>query len=170
LTFKQSAVGSHNQPNFRNPKSAIRNSFSFRNPPSLQDIDRERMQIRIVRYKGKKDRKTKLSVKFLPVPDDYIGENCPKEYLFEGACGDEYPLLSQQNMIRGVVTKAGIKKHVSVHTLRHTFAIHYRENRVDLRNIQAMMGNESSKSIEIYTHVTTRDFDQVKSPPDSLDY
>jgi site-specific recombinase XerD len=136
----------------------------------INDIDRERMQIRVVQSKGKKDRYTKLSDKFLPMLDVYIEEYRPKEYLFEGASGDEYSTRSIQNMIRDVVAKAGIKKHVTMHTLRHTFATHCLENGVDLRYIQSMMGHESSKTTEIYTHVTTKGFDQIKSPLDTLDF
>jgi len=135
----------------------------------INDIDSDRMQIRVAQSKGKKDRYTKLSVKFLPVLDAYIEEYCPKEYLFEGARGDEYSTRSIQNIIRDVVAKSGIKKHVTMHTLRHTFATHSLENGVDLRYIQAMLGHESSKTIEIYTHVTTKGFDQIKSPLDTLD-
>jgi site-specific recombinase XerD len=135
----------------------------------INDIDRDRMQIRVAQSKGKKDRYTKLSVKFLPVLDAYIEEYCPKEYLFEGARGDEYSPRSIQNIIRDVVVKSGIKKHVTMHTLRHTFATHSLENGVDLRYIQAMLGHESSKTTEIYTHVTTKGFDQIKSPLDTLD-
>ena len=136
----------------------------------INDIDRDRMQIRIVQSKGKKDRYTKLSVKFLPVMDKYMEAYCPKEYLFEGAKGDEYSPRSIQNMIRDIVAKAGIKKHVTMHTLRHTFATHSLENGVDLRYIQSMLGHASSKTTEIYTHVTTKGFDQIQSPLDTIDF
>lgn len=136
----------------------------------INDIDRDRMQIRIVQSKGKKDRYTKLSVKFLPVMDKYIAAYCPKEYLFEGAKGNEYSPRSIQNMIRDIVAKAGIKKHVTMHTLRHTFATHSLENGVDLRYIQSILGHASSKTTEIYTHITTKGFDQIQSPLDTLDF
>lgn len=136
----------------------------------INDIDRDRMQIRVIQSKGKKDRYTKLSVKFLAVMDEYTEEYHPKEYLFEGADGDDYSPRSIQNMIRDIVAKTTIKKHVTMHTLRHTFATHSLENGVDLRYIQAMLGHESSKTTEIYTHVTTRGFDQIKSPLDQLDF
>ncbi len=136
----------------------------------INDFDRERMQIRIEQAKGKKDRYTKLSLKFLPVMDDYLKEYHPKEYLFEGATGDEYSPRSIQNMIRDIVAKTGITKHVTMHTLRHTFATHSLENGVDLRYIQAMLGHESSKTTEIYTHITTKGFDQIQSPLDTIDF
>ena len=136
----------------------------------INDIDRDRMQIRVVQSKGKKDRYTKLSVKFLTVMNEYINEYHPKEYLFEGIDGDDYSPRSIQNMIRDIVAKTAIKKHVTMHTLRHTFATHSLENGVDLRYIQAMLGHESSKTTEIYTHITTKGFDQIKSPLDQLDF
>lgn len=136
----------------------------------INDIDRERMQIHVVQSKGKKDRYTKLAVKFLTAMDKYVEEYHPKEFLFEGAKGDDYSPRSVQNMIRDIVAKTEIKKQVTMHTLRHTFATHSLENGVDLRYIQSMMGHESSKTTEIYTHITTRGFDQIQSPLDTLDF
>jgi len=70
---------------------------------------------------------------------------------------------------KAAVKKAGIQQHTTMHTLRHTFATHSLENGVDLRYIQSMMGHDSSKTTEIYTHITTKGFDQIKSPLDNLD-
>lgn len=135
----------------------------------LPDIDRERKQIRIVQSKGKKDRYAKLSVKFTLVLDQYLDEYQPKDFVFEGAAGAEYSPSSLQNIIRAAATKAGITKHTTMHTLRHSFATHSLENGVDLRYIQSMLGHENSKTTEIYTHITTKGFDQIKSPLDNLD-
>ncbi len=136
----------------------------------LVDIDRDRMQIRVAQGKGKKDRYTKLSTRFLAVFDEYIEKYRPQDFVFEGATGDEYSPSSIQNIIKSVVQKAGIQKRTTMHTLRHTFATHSLENGVDLRYIQSMMGHESSKTTEIYTHITTQGFDQIKSPLDNLDF
>lgn len=135
----------------------------------MSDIDRERMQIRVEQSKGKKDRYAKLSVKFTAVLDRYIEMYRPVDYVFEGAAGGEYSPSSIQNIIRAAVLKAGIQKHTTMHTLRHSFATHSLENGVDLRYIQSMLGHSSSKTTEIYTHITTKGFDQIKSPLDNLD-
>jgi len=131
----------------------------------IPDIDRERMQIRIEQSKGKKDRYAKLSTKFLIILDEYFENYHPKQYVFEGAAGGEYSPSSLQNIIRAAAQKAGIKKHTTMHTLRYTFATHSLENGVDLRYIQSMMGHESSKT----NHITTKGFDQIKSPLDNLE-
>lgn len=135
----------------------------------LEDIDRERMQIRVEQSKGKKDRYTKLSNRFLVIYDQYVEKYKPVDFVFEGATGAEYSASSLQTIMKAATIKAGIKKHATMHTLRHTFATHCLENGVDLRYIQSMLGHESSKTTEIYTHITTKGFDQIKSPLDSLD-
>lgn len=135
----------------------------------LVDIDRERMQIKVEQSKGKKDRYTKLAVKFLVILDQYLAQYKPKEFVFEGAKGGEYSPSSIQNTIKAVSKRANIEKNVTMHTLRHTFGTHCLENGVDLRYIQSLMGHESSRTTEIYTHVTTKGFDNIKSPLDNLD-
>jgi site-specific recombinase XerD len=135
----------------------------------IKDIDSERKQIRIEQGKGKKDRYTLLSAKTLELLRAYFTAYRPKEYLFEGQDGGQYSTRSIQAFFQEICRKAGIKKKVSVHTLRHSFATHLLENGTDLRYIQALLGHESTKTTEIYTHVTTKGFDQIKSPLDNLD-
>lgn len=135
----------------------------------LSDIDRGRMQIRVEEGKGRKDRYTKLSARFLLTYDKYLEEHKPEVYVFNGAKGGIYSESSVQNMMSTTLKKAGITKDASIKTLRHTFATHSLEHGVDLRYIQSMMGHSSSKTTEIYTHITTKGFDQIKSPMDNLD-
>lgn len=134
----------------------------------IKDIDSSRMQIRIEQGKGKKDRYTLLSPKTLDLLRIYFKAYQPKEYLFEGQEGGQYSARSIQTFFREISKKVGIKKRVSVHTLRHSFATHLLENGTDLRYIQALLGHESSKTTEVYTHVTTKGFEQIKSPLDHL--
>ncbi len=134
----------------------------------LKDIDSKRMQIRIEQSKGKKDRYTLLSTKTLEILRIYFLEYKPKIWLFEGQGGEQYSDRSIQNILKMALLKTNIKKHITVHTLRHSFATHLLENGTDLRYIQNLLGHESSKTTEIYTHITTKGFDQIKSPLDKL--
>ncbi len=136
----------------------------------IKDIDSKRMQVRIEQSKGKKDRYTLLSKKILPILRQYYKEYQPKEWLFEGIKGNQYSAESVQSIVREACKKAGIKKKVSSHTLRHSFATHLLENGTDLRYIQSLLGHSSSKTTEVYTHITTKGFDQIKNPLDNLDF
>lgn len=135
----------------------------------IKDIDSHRMQIRIEQSKGKKDRYTLLSPKALELLRKYYVQYKPIDYLFEGQDTPMYSTRSIQQILKVACQKAGIKKNVTVHTLRHSFATHLLENGTDLRYIQLLLGHESSKTTEIYTHLTTKGFDQIKSPLDTLE-
>jgi integrase/recombinase XerD len=135
----------------------------------VKDIDSQRMQIRVTQAKGKKDRYTLLSKKTLLTLRQYFAEYKPEEWLFEGENKGQYSQRAIQNILRDAVTKANIKKHITVHTLRHSFATHLLESGTDLRYIQSLLGHSSSKTTEIYTHITTKGFDQIKNPLDNLD-
>jgi site-specific recombinase XerD len=134
----------------------------------IKDIDSTRMQIRIEQAKGKKDRYSLLSIKLLEVLRKYFKDYKPKQWLFEGINGGMYSPRSIQLIMGESVKKAGITKKVGVHTLRHSFATHLLEGGTDLRYIQSLLGHESSKTTEVYTHITTKGFDQIKSPLDRL--
>lgn len=135
----------------------------------LSDIDSNRMQIRVEQGNGKKDRYTLLSVRLLEILRKYYRDYKPKDWLFEGATSGKYSVGSIQAIMKDAVQKAGIKKKVRVHSLRHSFATHLLESGTDLRYIQSLLGHSSSKTTEIYTHITTKGFDQIKSPLDKLD-
>jgi site-specific recombinase XerD len=135
----------------------------------ITDIDSGRMQIRVEQAKGKKDRYTLLSVRLLEVLRKYFIAYKPKVWLFEGANGGQYSVSSIQAIMKDSTRKAGIKKKVSIHSLRHSFATHLLENGTDLRYIQSLLGHSSSKTTEIYTHITTKGFDKIKSPLDNLE-
>ena len=135
----------------------------------VSDIDSKRNLVLVRFSKGKKDRYTLLSKKTLAVLREYYLSYRPEGYLFEGQQGGQYSARSVQMILRRAVERAGIKKHVTVHTLRHSFATHLLENGTDLRYIQELLGHSSSKTTEIYTHVTNKGRDQLKSPLDNLD-
>ncbi len=135
----------------------------------VKDIDSQRMQIRVEQAKGKKDRYTLLSKKTLLILRQYFTEYKPKEWLFEGEGGRQYADSSIYKIFKIALSNAKITKKVSIHSLRHSFATHLLENGTDLRYIQNLLGHSSSKTTEIYTHITTKGFDQIKNPLDKLD-
>jgi len=134
----------------------------------ISDIDSTRNIIVIRGGKGKKDRTTLLSQKVLELLRQYYKEYRPKEYLFEGETGGQYSVKSIQNIFNKALESSGIKKNATVHTLRHSFATHLLERGTDLRYIQDLLGHESSKTTEIYTHVTMKAKDKIVSPLDNL--
>ncbi len=133
------------------------------------DIDSSRMQIRVRQGKGRKDRVTLLSTRLLELLRQYYREYRPQEYLFEGVAGGRYSERSVQQILKRACRKAGIRKHVTMHTLRHSFATHLLEHNTDLRYIQELLGHSSPKTTQIYTHITTKGLDQIKSPLDHLE-
>jgi len=135
----------------------------------IADIDSKRMQIFVRNAKGGKDRYTLLSKKVVPVLQEYYRNYRPKEWLFEGVAGGKYSEASIGAVVKKAFRNAGIKKRATTHTLRHCFATHLLENGTDIRYIQALLGHESSKTTEIYTHMTTKGFDQIVNPMDKFD-
>ena len=110
-----------------------------------------------------------MSPNILILLKEYYKEYRPKEWLFEGQSGGQYSAGSVQSVFRKAKQLAGIKKHATVHTLRHSFATHLLESGTDLRYIQELLGHESSRTTERYTHVTSKGFKNIKSPFDNLD-
>lgn len=133
------------------------------------DIDSKRGIVIIKQGKGKKDRIAPLSLKILEMLRDYYTICRPKTWLFEGQnLGEQYSEYSLQNVLKQALKKAGIKKQVTLHWLRHSYATHLLETGTDLRYIQELLGHTSSKTTEIYTHVSTKNIQQIKSPFDDL--
>jgi len=110
-----------------------------------------------------------LSKKTLITLRQYFKEYHPKVWLFEGENGGQYTDSSIYQIFKKSLIKANITKKVSIHSLRHSFATHLLENGTDLRYIQSLLGHSSSKTTEIYTHITTKGFDQIKNPLDKLE-
>jgi site-specific recombinase XerD len=135
----------------------------------LSDLDRARGLLHIREGKGGIDRIVPVSDKVWPKIEDYIKSYMPSLYLFEGQNGDKYSVESVYNVFRQALDRAGIKKQVGVHSLRHSYATHLHENGLDIRYIQELLGHKSTKTTEIYTHVSRRNLIAVRSPIEDLD-
>lgn len=135
----------------------------------IRDIDSERMTIYIKQAKGKKDRYTILSPVVLDLLRKYFKKYQPKEYLFEGQKGGKYTATSSAKLFKNILKKAGIKKQVTLHTLRHSFATHLVEDGVSIAYIQKLLGHNSIKTTMIYTHIANESLIKIKSPLDSID-
>ena len=132
------------------------------------DINFDRKLIHIRKAKGNKERYTMLSENAIDLLHTYVKEYKPSNYLFEGQYGDQYSDSSIRNIFNTAVKKAKLPKKGGPHILRHSFATHLLEQGVDIRYIQVLLGHSSSKTTEIYTHVSTRNIEQIKSPGDFL--
>jgi integrase/recombinase XerD len=134
----------------------------------LTDLDRERGILHIREGKGGVDRIVPVSDKVWVKLDEYLLSFQPSKYLFEGQGGGRYSVESVYNVFKQALHKAGIKKEVGVHSLRHSYATHLHESGLDIRYIQELLGHRSSRTTEIYTHVSRRNLIAVRSPIEDL--
>jgi site-specific recombinase XerD len=135
----------------------------------VKDIDSKRMLITVRGGKGKKDRIVMLSQKILILLREYFREYRPKDYLFEGQYGARYSEASLRKVLQKACVKANVLERPTLHWLRHSFATHLLEAGTDIRYIQQLLGHASTKTTEIYTHVSTKHIGMIQSPLDQLD-
>jgi len=133
------------------------------------DIESDRGLLIVRHGKGNKDRIVPISDKTIGMLREYYRMHKPKTWLFEGQFpGEQYSERSLQMVLKHALNLAKIKKPVTLHWLRHSYATHLLENGTDLRYIQELLGHKSSKTTEIYTHVSARSLQKIKSPFDDL--
>lgn len=136
---------------------------------TFSNISSDRGVLIIKQSKGKKDRIAPISEKIIEMLREYYIQYKPEKWLFEGQNkGEQYSEQSLQSVLKQAVAKAKIKKPVTLHWLRHSYATHLLESGTDLRFIQELLGHNSSKTTEIYTHVSTKSIQKIKSPFDDL--
>lgn len=135
----------------------------------IKDIDSSRMMIRINKSKGAKDRLVPLSPVMLKQLRLHYKTYRPKVWLFENQT-TQYHITTRtiQKAFSKILEKHKFNKHYTFHTLRHSYATHLLEAGVDLRYIQEILGHSSSKTTEIYTHVSVRNLQNITSPLDDL--
>lgn len=133
------------------------------------DVSSDRKLLIIKQGKGRKDRVAPISDKVIRMLREYYKTYKPVTWLFEGQKpGEPYTAGSLQEVLRQSVAKTNLKKPVTLHWLRHSYATHLLESGTDLRYIQELLGHKSSKTTEIYTHVSQKSLQQIKTPFDDL--
>ncbi|MFK5855827.1 MAG: tyrosine-type recombinase/integrase [Bacteroidota bacterium] len=133
-----------------------------------EDVLIDRKMIFIKGGKGRKDRYSILGGSAITMILEYLNKYKPEKYLFEGQYGGKYSSTSLRKILHRAKSKAGVSTSGSIHTLRHSFATHLLENGTDLRYIQELLGHNSSKTTEIYTHVSTLNISKIISPGDMI--
>lgn len=135
----------------------------------ITDIDSSNMQIRVSQGKGNKDRYTLLSKKNIEMLREYYKIYHPTSWLFPGIYNNNpLNIRTIQKVFEQSKKKAGIKKDVTVHSLRHSFATHLLEAGTDIYHIQQLLGHSNVKTTSIYIHLTNHDALKLTSPLDSL--
>ena len=137
-------------------------------PLKVADFDFEQKTIHVKAGKGNKDRITVLSSKLIPKIQDYIKQNNIEQLLFVGRNGKMLTTRSLQKMFRICLKKSNIKKQATCHSLRHSFATHLLENNTDIRYIQKLLGHKKLETTQIYTLVSSRSVNGIKSPADLI--
>jgi integrase/recombinase XerD len=136
---------------------------------SLKDVHSERNLLIVRQSKGKKDRIIPIGTKLIDELRLYYLEFKPKTWLFEGKNkGEKYSERSLELVLKKSIIIAKINKPVTLHWLRHSYATHLLESGTDLRYIQELLGHNSSRTTEIYTHVSQKSIQQIRSPFDDL--
>jgi len=135
----------------------------------LSDLNRERGILHIRGGKGNVDRVVPVSEKVWEKIEEYRDSYHPLVWLFEGQKGGQYTTSSVYHVFKAALSRAGIDREVGIHSLRHSYATHLHETGLDIRYIQELLGHQSSRTTDIYTHVSRRHLVQIKSPIDDLD-
>ena len=132
------------------------------------DLDSSRNLILIRGGKGNKDRQSIISKELFKHLREYYKKYKPKTWLFEGANGGQYSPSSIAKVLSKASKIAGIRRKITPHMLRHSFATHLLEQGVSFRHIQTLLGHGSSKTTEIYTQVSTQEIGKIKNPLDDF--
>lgn len=133
-----------------------------------QDIQSDRNLLLIRNAKGMKDRVVPIGSKIIEELRIYYKAYRPKVKLFEGQHGGSYNERSQQLVYKQALARVQISKPATLHWLRHSYATHLLERGTDLRYIQVLLGHKSSRTAEIYTHVSNQSIQKIISPYEDL--
>jgi integrase/recombinase XerD len=136
----------------------------------VDDIDSKRMVIRVRQAKGRRDRYVMLSPRLLALLREYWKLDRPTDWLFPGDIpGNSITGKAVHKICVRAAQDAGLGKHVTVHTLRHSFATHLLEAGTDIRTIQVLLGHRKLETTAISTHVSPTAVEATQSPLDRID-
>lgn len=134
------------------------------------DVDSQRHMLLVRNAKGRKDRYVPISDKMINMLREYYKVYKPKTYLFEGfVAGEKYSEQSIAKVMKMAVKRAKIGKPATLHWLRHSFATHLLEAKTDVRYIQVLLGHKSTRTTEIYTHVSQKSLENIRLPFEDID-
>ena len=135
----------------------------------IADIDLDRRFMHVKSAKGAKDRYVPLPEQMVNLLRKYLDTYKPSHFVFKGQKGGHYTDVSARQVLKRSLLKSGIKKNITLRTLRHSHATHLLENGTGLRFIQELLGHNSPKTTMIYTHVSTTSLDKIKNPFDDFE-
>ena len=131
-------------------------------------VDFNRSLLHVKSGKGRKDRYVPISKTMIDLLNQYYSHFKPNLYVFEGRNNAKYSPVSARQILIRALRETSIRKHVTLHTLRHSYATHLLENGTDIRFIQELLGHNSPKTTMIYTHVSTTSLEKIKNPFDDF--
>ncbi|WP_305026028.1 tyrosine-type recombinase/integrase [Paenibacillus lacisoli] len=133
------------------------------------DLDEARQVLRIRQGKGRTDRNTLLSPTAMKMVQSYTAQHQPQGWLFPGQDSRRHVTeRTIQKVFEEARRREGIVKKVSIHSLRHSFATHLLEGGTDLRYIEELLGHQSARTTQRYTHVSTKNIQRIQSPLDRM--
>jgi site-specific recombinase XerD len=133
-----------------------------------EHIDRSRLVINIIQAKGNKDRQVPLPLILIPLLEKYWREYKPKVYVLNGQNSLQYSERSVGEVIKQLAEKAGIKKRVYTHLMRHNCFTHLLESGVDISIIQKIAGHSNPRTTQIYTHISHNLISSVNTPLNNI--
>jgi len=134
----------------------------------VSSIDFGRKLLHVKSGKGRKDRYIPISPTMIILLEKYLYQYKPKLYVFEGKFSPQYSPVSARQVLKRILRFTDITKHVTLHTLRHSYATHLLENGTDIRFIQELLGHNDPKTTMIYTHVSTTSLEKIRNPFDDF--
>lgn len=136
----------------------------------LTSVDLDRNLLHVKSGKGRKDRFVPLSNTMINLLQTYYNQYKPSNYVFEGQTGGKYSAVTARQVLKRALIHTSITKHVTLHTLRHSYATHLLENGTDIRFIQELLGHNNPKTTMVYTHVSTTSLEKIKNPFDDFEF